>query len=153
MKIENFNIPFHTRRRKKKRTGKKEYKMGFDSRLNESLITGTTGVISSSTILRKRRVIRWQVGLEKQCSMFSSEFITNLIRDIVGFLRFNNVNYWPVHTRFPYFSIVHLLIKINEMKGKKYWPNAIKPSINWIKKHRCARTCFFFIDEVYSIRW
>lgn len=44
--------------------------MGFDSRLNESLITGTTGVISSSTILRKRRVIRWQVGLEKHIQCF-----------------------------------------------------------------------------------
>lgn len=75
MKIENFNIPFHTRRRKKKRTGKKEYKMGFDSRLNESLITGTTGVISSSTILRKRRVIRWQVGLEKHVQCFPANLL------------------------------------------------------------------------------
>lgn len=81
---------------------------------------------------------------------FSSEFIANLIRGIIGFLRFrfNNVNYWPSY-EIPYFSISFIdSLKLTKWKGKKYWSIAVKPSINRIKKHRyLLEPCFFSIGS------
>lgn len=77
---------------------------------------------------------------------FSSEFIANLIRGIIGFLRFrfNNVNYWPSY-EIPYFSISFIdSLKLTKWKGKKYWSIAVKPSINRIKKHRYLLEPVFF---------